>query len=77
MKTGYPFTDIQVALGLDPSSVSVLVTGGLQVTPTAFLPFGPSLLPQGIAPAVQALAIEAGAQGIFYSFTNVETVVIP
>ncbi|MHC4377721.1 MAG: IPT/TIG domain-containing protein [Planctomycetota bacterium] len=72
-----PFTGIHGALGLDPSSVSILVTGGLQITPTAFLPFGPGLLPQGIAPAIQALAIEAGAQGIFYSFTNVETVVIP
>jgi hypothetical protein len=71
-----PIQDFHGAFALDFATALNLGTGGLLVTPTLSVPFSGGY-PPGTTVSTQGLALEFGAAGTFYSFTQVEPVVIP
>lgn len=71
-----PFFGFHGALALDLTTVLSLGSGGLIVTPTLSVPYGTGFQP-GTTVSTQGLALEFGALGTFYGFTQVEPVVIP
>jgi hypothetical protein len=72
----FPIKDVHGKFALDLGTALELGTGGLLVTPTLSVPFAAGY-PPGTTVYCQGLALEFGALGTFYSFTQVEPVVIP
>ncbi len=69
-------TALNLGTALNLATALNLGTGGLLVTPTLSVPFSGGY-PPGTTVSTQGLALEFGAAGTFYSFTQVEPVVIP
>lgn len=62
---------------LDLSSSLSLGAGGLLLQPTLGLPFPAGVLPPGLTLPIQAVVIEIGPLGTFYSLTNTATLHVP
>ena len=71
-----PIQDFHGAFALDFATALNLGSGGLILTPTLSVPFSGGY-PPGTTVSTQGLALEFGPAGTFYSFTQVEPVVIP
>ena len=72
----FPIKDVHGNFALDLGTALELGTGGLLVTPTLSVPFAAGY-PPGTTVYCQGLALEFGVIGTYYSFTQVEPVVIP
>lgn len=70
-------TDFYYGLALDVGTVFNLGVGGLLVQPTLALPFPPGLVPPGLNLPLQALTVELGPLGNFFSFSNTVVATIP
>lgn len=70
-------TDFYYGLALDVGTVFNLGVGGLLVQPTLTLPFPPGLVPPGLNLPLQALTVELGSLGNFFSFSNTVVATIP
>lgn len=74
-----PFTLTQwhYQYDLDLSSSLSLGAGGLLLQPTLGLPFPAGVLPPGLTLPIQAVVIEIGPLGDFYSLTNTAALQVP
>jgi hypothetical protein len=69
--------DIHAGFALDFATSFNLGSGGLLVTPTVQINFPPLSVPPGTTLQAQALALEFGPLGTWYSFTNTVPVLLP
>jgi hypothetical protein len=69
--------DIHAGFALDFATSFNVGSGGLLVTPTVQVNFPPLSVPPGTTLQAQALALEFGPLGTWYSFTNTVPVLLP
>ena len=69
--------DIHAGFALDFATSFNVGSGGLLVTPTVQVKFPPLSVPPGTTLQAQALALEFGPLGTWYSFTNTVPVLLP
>ncbi|MBI1382154.1 MAG: hypothetical protein GC161_13845 [Planctomycetaceae bacterium] len=70
-------TDFYYGLTLDVATAFNLGVGGLLVQPTLTLSFPPGLVPPGLNLPLQALTVELGSLGNYFSFSNTVVATIP